>query len=95
MNPCDPIAEKHNSSKNNGFIALWIELSGSRDVQLFGLLHTDMCNVSLFLLLRVQLQIKLSKAPPSFYLMNQTAETKTTFKFLDSYQCSDACSRPL
>jgi hypothetical protein len=60
-------------------------MSVSRDVQLFGRLHTDLCNFPLFLLLNVQLQIQLAKARPSFYLMNKTADTKTTFKFLDAY----------
>jgi len=30
------------------------------------------------------MQIKLTKAKPSFYLMNKYAETKTVFKFLDA-----------
>jgi hypothetical protein len=30
------------------------------------------------------MQIKLTKAKPSFYLMNKDAETKTVFKFLDA-----------
>ena len=60
-------------------------MSGSRDVQHLGRLHTDLCNVPLFLLPRVPLQIKLTRARPSFYLMNKSADTKTTFKFLDAY----------
>ena len=85
MNPCDYMAETHTSATNEGFISHWAWLSGSRDVQLFGLLHTDLCNVPLFLLPRVELQIKLPKSPPSFYLMNKSADSKTTFKFLDAY----------
>ena len=84
-NPCDPMAETHTSATSDGFIARWSRLSGSRDVQLFGRLHTDVCNVPLFLLPRVQLQIKLTKARPSFYLMDNTADAKTTFNFLDAY----------
>ena len=30
------------------------------------------------------MQIKLTKAKPSFYLMNKDAETKRVFKFLDA-----------
>ena len=85
MNPCDPMAETHTVSTNDGFIARWSRLSGSRDVQLFGRLHTDFCNVPLFMLPGVQLQIRLAKALPSFYLMNKTADSKTTFKFLVTY----------
>ena len=32
-----------------------------------------------------KLHIKLKKARPSFYLMNKTADSKTTVKFLDAY----------
>ena len=70
MQPCDPTAEMHTYTNNDGFIARWSKLSVSRDVQLFGRLHTDLCNLPLFLLPRVPLQIKLTKARPSFYLMN-------------------------
>jgi len=85
MQPSDPTAETHTSATNNGFIARWTRLSGSRDFQLLGRLHTDLCNVPLFLLPRVPLQIKLTKARPSVYLMNESADTKTTFQFLDAY----------
>ena len=85
MQPSVPTAETHTSATNDGFIARWSRLSGSRDVQLLGRLHTDMFNVPLFLLPRVPLQIKLTNARPSFYLMNKSADTKTTFKFLDAY----------
>jgi len=30
------------------------------------------------------MQIKFTKAKPSFYLMNKDAETKTVFKYLDA-----------
>jgi len=85
MQPSDPTAEMHTLATNDGFIARWSRLSGSRDVQIFGRLHTDLCNVPLFLLPRVPLQIKLTKARPSFYLMNKRADTKTPFKFLNAY----------
>ena len=85
MNPCGPMAQTHTSAKNGGFIARWARNSGCRDVQIYGRVHTDLCNVPLFLLPRVQLKITLKNALPSFYLMNKTAYTKTTLKFLDSY----------
>jgi hypothetical protein len=73
MQPSDPTAESPTSATIDGFIAHWSRLSGSRYVQLLGSLHTDLCNVPLFLLPRVPLQIKLTKARPSFHLMNSTA----------------------
>ena len=86
MEPYDATAETHTSATNDGFIAHWSRLSGSRNVQLFWRLHTDLCNVPLFLLPGVPLQIKLKKDRPSFYLMNKSANTKTSFKFLNAYQ---------
>jgi hypothetical protein len=85
MQPSVATAGTHTSATNNGFIARWPRRSDSRDVQLLGRLHTDMCNVPLFLLQRVPLQIKLTKARPSFYPMNKSADTNTNFKFLDAY----------
>jgi len=84
MQPSDHTAEKHTSATNDGFIARWSRLSGSRDVRIFGRLHTDLCNVPLFLLPKERLQIKLLYARPSFYLMNKSADTKTSFKFLNA-----------
>jgi len=95
MNSCDPMAETHTSATNDGFIALWSRLSGIRDVQFFGRLHTDLCNVPLFLLPKVQLQMKMTKVRPSFYMMNKYADTKTTFKFLDAYLMVSVQPNPL
>jgi len=66
-----------------GFITRWDKIKQSKDVQLYGRLHSDICNVPKFMLPGVNLNIKLTKARPSFYLMNATADSKTTFKFLD------------
>ena len=85
MNQCDPMTETHIASTNDKFIARLSRLSGSRDVQLFGRLHTGLCNEPLFMLPGMQLQIKLTKARPDFYQINITADSKTTFKFLDAY----------
>ena len=79
------MAEKYKPSTNDRFIARRSRLSGSRDVQLFERLHTDLCNLLLCMLPEVELQIKLIKARPSFYLINKTGESKVTFKFLDAY----------
>ena len=84
MNPCDTMAGTHNSSKNDGFIARWSMLSSSRDVQIFGLFRTDLCNVPLFLIPLVKLQINLIKARASFCLINKTSDSKITYKFLDA-----------
>ena len=85
MKSCDPMVETFNSHTDDGFIARTSRLIGSRYVQLFERLHTDLCNIPLFLLPKVQLQIKLTNARPKFYLMNKSADTKITFKFLDAH----------
>jgi len=77
-------ADKTVAATNVGFITRWEKIKQSKDVQLYGRLHSDNCNVPMFLLPGVNLNIKLTKARSSFYLMNATADSKTTFKFLDA-----------
>jgi len=52
-----------------------------KEVQIYGRIHSDICNVPLYLIPSVRMQIKLTKAKPSFYLMKKDAETKTVFNF--------------
>jgi len=85
MLPCDPsTADKTAAATNVGFITSWDKKKHSKDVQLYGRLHRDNCNVPKFLLPGVILHIKWTKARSSFYLMNATADSKTTSKFLDA-----------
>jgi hypothetical protein len=79
--PCDPTAA---DAKNECFITRWNRIKQSKDVQLYGRLHSDICNVPQYLIRVVRLQSKLTNARPSFYLMNQTADSKVNFKFLDA-----------
>jgi len=83
MQPTDSSAEDLTTA-NRGFITRWHRLSASREVQLFGLLHSDICNVPLYLLPGVRLQVRLTKTRPSFYLINKSVDSKTIFKFLDA-----------
>jgi len=79
--PCDPtIAE----STNTGFIDRWNRQKQSKEIGLYGRIHSDICNVPKFLLPGIKLQIMFTKTKPSFYLMNTAADSKTTFKFLDA-----------
>jgi len=57
------------------FITRWDKLSASKDLQLFGRLHSDLFNVPLVLLMGVSLQIRLTKARPSFYMMSKEADS--------------------
>ena len=84
MLPCDPAtADKSAPAANVGFITRWNKIKQSKEIQLYGRLHSDICNVSKFLIPGANLHIKLTKARSSFNLMNATADSKTTFKFLD------------
>ena len=84
MLPCDPSkADNTAAATNVEFLTRWDKVKQTKDVQLYSRLHCDICNVPKFLLPGVNLQIKLTKARSSFYLMNATADSKTTFKFLD------------
>ena len=51
---------------------------------MYGRLHSDICNVPRFLPPGVRIQIRLTKAKSSFYLMNKDPESKVVFKFLDA-----------
>ena len=80
--PCDPTAA---DAKNKRFITRWNRIKHSKEVELYGRIHSDICNVRRNLISGVQLQIKFTKARPSFYLMNKDAESKTFFKYIDAY----------
>ena len=71
-------------SKNTGFKDRWNRQKQSKEIEMYGRIHSNIRNVPKFLLSDVKLQIKFTKANPSFYLMNSAADSKTTFKFLDA-----------
>jgi len=79
--PCDPTAA---DAKNKYFFTRWNMIKQSKEVQIYGRIHSDVCNVPLYLIPGVRMQIKLTKAKPIFYLMNKDAEKKTVLKFLDA-----------
>jgi len=70
-------------AKNKGFITRWDRIKQSKEVKLYGRIHSDICNVPLYLIPGVRLQIRLTKAKSCFYLMNK-ADSATVFKFLDA-----------
>jgi hypothetical protein len=81
MLPCDP---KKAESTNTGFIDRWNRQKQSKEIEMCGRIYSDTFNVPEFLLPGLKLQIKFTKAKPSFYLMNTAADSKATFKFLDA-----------
>ena len=84
MQPVVPSAEIVNAMTNKGYILLWNRIRASTEVQLFGRLHRDICNVSLYMLPGVRLQIRLTKTRTRFYLRNKSVYLKTIFKYLDT-----------
>ena len=46
MQPVDRSAENVAAMTNKGFILRWNMISASREVELFGRLHSDICNVN-------------------------------------------------
>lgn len=81
---CCDTTEAQTSTTNKVFIARCNRIKQSKEIQLYGRLHSDFCIVPLYFLPGVRLQIKLTKARSDFYLMNKTSDPKTTFKFLDA-----------
>ena len=70
--------------KNKGFVKRWERQKQNKEIELYGRLHADICNVPQFLLSGVRMQIRLTKAKDDFYLMSANVDSKTTFKFLDA-----------
>jgi len=55
MLPCDPTSANVTAVTNRGFITRWDKFSASKELQLFGRLHSDLFNVPLVLLPGVSL----------------------------------------
>ena len=79
--PCDPNGA---DSTNTGFMTRWRLTKKGLEIELYGLIHRDFCNVPVYLLPGVRLQIKFTKAKSGFYLMNEKADSKSIFQFLDA-----------
>jgi hypothetical protein len=53
----------------------------SQLIQMYGRIYSNICNVPLFLLPGVKIQIKLTKAKIEFYLLSNKVDGKVYFKF--------------
>jgi hypothetical protein len=80
MLPHDPTAAPLNAA----FKFRWVKIKQSKEVQLYGRIHRDICNVAQYLIPGVSLQIRFTKAPQNFFLMTRDSASKTVFKFLDA-----------
>ena len=83
MLSCVPTAAQTDPT-NKGFITRLHRIKQSKEVHLYGRLHSGISNVPIYLFPDLRIQIKLTKALSRFYLMSKTADSKTTFKFLDA-----------
>ena len=50
---------------------------------MYGRIHSDICNVRLYLLSGVKIQIKFTKAKQAFFLISNKADSKVKFVFKD------------
>jgi hypothetical protein len=78
MLTCNPTAA---DSKNKGFITRWDRIKQSKVVQLYGGRHSNICNVSHYLIPDVRLQIRFTKANQDFLLMNKETTSKRLLNF--------------
>ena len=78
---CDPTA---GDSTKKVFMNRSSLTKKNQEIELYGRIRTDFCNVPVYLLPGLRLQIKFTKAKSSFYLMNKDAESKSVFQFLDA-----------
>ena len=51
---------------------------------MYGRIHSDICNVPLYLLNGVKIQIKLTKAKQGFFLLSNKADSKVKFVFKEA-----------
>jgi hypothetical protein len=77
-----PDVPTNSDAKNTGFVERWNPQKQSKEIEMYGRIYSDVCNVPKFLLPDIKLHIKFTKAKPSFYLMHHAADSKTVFKFI-------------
>jgi len=83
MLPCDP-TKSAKATTNAAFVARWNRQKQRKEIEMYGRMHSDICNVSEFILPGVGLQTKFTKARPIFYLINTDADSRTIFKFRET-----------
>ena len=80
-NACDPSAADIRKTGNTGFIDRLDRIKQGKEIQLYGELYSDICNVPLYLLSGVRLQIRLTRSRRTFCLMNKDKNFKLSLKF--------------
>ena len=83
MLPCDP-TKTYDETTNTSFIARWNRQKQSKVVEMYGRVHSDICNVPKFILPGVRIQITFTKAKQDTCLMSGPLYSKTIFRFLSA-----------
>jgi len=65
---------------NGGFIDRWRKMKESQTIEMYGRIHSDICNFPLYLLPGFKIQIKLTKDRPAFYFVSNKADAKPLSK---------------
>jgi len=82
MIACDPTSV--DASNNKRCMTRWGLTKKSQEIEIYGRVYTDFCNVPIYLLPGVRVQIKFTNARTGFFLMKKDADSKTVFQFLDA-----------
>ena len=72
MVACDPSSDE--ASNNKWFVTRWSLTKKSQELELYGRVHSNFCNVPVYVLPGVRVQIKFAKVRTGFYLVNKDAE---------------------
>lgn len=78
---CKPNAADTN---NKDIINRCDRIKQSKEFELYGQIHSEICNIGQHLLPVLQMPIKLTKAWSRFHLLKKDAESKMVYKFLDA-----------
>jgi hypothetical protein len=71
------------TSSNSRYKKRWDVRKQSKELEMYGKIHSDIFNIPQLLLTGVQLQITFTKSKSGFYLLGSAVDSKAVFKFLD------------
>jgi hypothetical protein len=83
MLTCDP-TDTSAATANKGWARRWILQKQSKEIEMIGRLHADICNAQTFIVPGVNVNVRLTKGRHEFYLMAKYADSKVTFKILEA-----------
>ena len=75
---------KPTETTNSGFVTRWQKMKKSQTNEMYGRIHSDICNVPLYLLNGIKIQIKLTKTKQAFFLLDNKADAKVKFVYKEA-----------